>query len=109
MILKKPSLALAAALPLLLSCAAEAGPIFGPDSKGPTDSIVEQIRKEQVANKRHHKAHLKHTPTPAADPGATPVPQGPAKKAVLKAGGCGPYMYWDNKAKTCADARNKKR
>jgi hypothetical protein len=105
---KKTSLALvalAAALPLSLPRAVQAGPLLGPGSEVSTENVIEKVR-----NKTYHQLYWKHTQTPPADtPSAAPVQQGAAHKATVKSGLCGPYMYWDKKANKCADARDNKK
>ena len=97
--------ALAVALPLSLPRAVQAGTLLGPGSQVQTETLVTQIR-----NKAYHQLYWKHTQTPPAEtPSAAPVQQGAAQKATVKSGLCGPYMYWDKKAKNCADARNPKK
>ena len=97
--------ALATALPLSLPGAAEAALLLGPGSEARSQSIVEQVR-----NKVYQKLYWKQTETPQADgSGAASVPPGAAQKAVVRHGQCGTYMYWDKKAKKCADARDSKK
>jgi hypothetical protein len=100
-------LALAGALALSSSLALQAAPRLGPGTTVQTDTIIQQIQARaddpEDPNGRPAKKGAKKK---GAEKKAKQ--DGPAKKAAAKAGRCGTYMYWDKKAKRCADARNKK-
>ena len=99
MITKKTSLAvvaLAAALPLSLPHAVQAGPLLGPGSEVRAESMI-----GKVGRKKPHD--WPETQTPPAPPSRSLT-----SKAVAKPGHCGTRMYWDKQANKCVDARYKK-
>jgi len=101
MIFKKSSLALlalAAALAFSSPSVLQATTLLGPGTKVQPGTMIEPIQ-------------AKKAPKPdVEDPDGKPAKKA-EKKAVKKAAGpgrCGAFMYWDKKAKKCADARIKK-
>jgi hypothetical protein len=127
MILKKTSLALlvlAAVLAFSPPIALQAATLLGPGTRVQTDNMIEQIRDsmtpppaddgedDDVVPDDPSAAPATKAPTKKAavpdDPNGTPAKKTAAKKTSAKAGSCATYMYWDSKAKTCADARNKR-
>jgi hypothetical protein len=107
MILRNTSLsllALAAALAFSSSPALHAAPLLGPSTQVQTDAMIQQIQAkaddpEDADGPAKKKATKKK---------ATRDAPARAKKAAAKPGRCGTYMYWDRKAKRCADARDRK-
>jgi hypothetical protein len=110
MILRNTSLsllALAAALAFSSSPALQAAPLLGPGPKAQTDTMIQQIQaKGDDPEDPDGPAAKKPAKKKAAEKKAKR--DAPAKKAAVKSGRCGTYMYWDRKAKRCADARDKK-
>jgi hypothetical protein len=100
MITKKTLLALvalAAALPLSLPHAVQAGPLLGPGSEVRAQSMI-----EEVGRKKSHD--WPETQTPPAPPSRSL-----RSKAVERPGHCGTRRYWDAQANKCVDARYKKK
>jgi hypothetical protein len=109
MIPKKTSLALvalAAALPLSLPHAVQAGPLLGPGSEVRAESMIGTV----VKKKSYHQDYWQGTQTPPADnPSAAPPSRSLTGKAVVRPGHCGTRKYWDKQANKCVDARDKRK
>jgi hypothetical protein len=106
MILRNTSLsllALAAALAFASSPAVQAAPQLGAGTKVQAHTLIQQVQAKADDPEDPNGASAKKK----ADKKKA-KPDAPAKKAAAKAGRCGTYMYWDRKAKRCADARDKK-
>jgi hypothetical protein len=97
---KKASLtlvALAAALPLSLPPAVQAGPLPGPGSEVRAKSMIGEVARKKTY-------HWPGTQTPPAPPSRSLK-----SKAVGSPGHCGWRKYWDTQANKCVDARYKKK
>jgi hypothetical protein len=98
-------LALAAALAFSSSPAVHAAPLLGPSTQVQTDTMIQQIQAKADDPEDANGPPAKKKATKKK---ATRDAPARAKKAAAKAGRCGTYMYWDRKAKRCADARDRK-